>query len=441
MEDLSVTAILIIVVIILLGLIASGMYIALVMGLVGIFMLFFMLPGKTSLAMLGTLQYNAVADCFALVALPLFIFMGHIILRSGMAERLYKGATPLVGFLPGGLLHTNIVSCAIFAAMCGSSLATAATIGSIAIPLQIDRRNYSSRSVLGSVAAGGTLGILIPPSITLIVYGVFVGDSVGKLFAAGLIPGIVLTLIFMFYIGTSALLRPHLAPSREIFSPKAMRKGMLEMWPALLLICLILGTIYAGLATPTEAAAFGSTIAMIMALAYRKLNFEVIKEASTTALKLASFMILILVTARIVGTALSQLRVPQELTAVITASTITTWQLFLMLLLMYLILGCFLEPGSMMFLTLPLVHPVITSLGFSSIWLGVMMVIMVELANITPPVGFNLYVIHGISGGRPMIDIVRGVIPYFFCMIAMVVLLYFFPQIALWLPDLLISPR
>ncbi|MFC1995049.1 TRAP transporter large permease subunit, partial [Chloroflexota bacterium] len=238
--------------IVLLICIGSGMRIGLVMGLVGILMMVFLLGGKIKLASLGILQYNITADNYALVSLPLFIFMGYLILHIGLADRLFAGSTPMVGFIPGGLLHANIFCCAIFSAMCGSSLATAATIGAIAIPKEIDELKYPRRSVVGSLAAGGTLGILIPPSITFICYGVFVGTSIGQLFMAGLLPGIILAGIFMSYIFMAAIIRPSTAGERIGFSLKNIFLGFGKMWPTFLIILLVLGSIFLGITTPTE---------------------------------------------------------------------------------------------------------------------------------------------------------------------------------------------
>jgi C4-dicarboxylate transporter DctM subunit len=440
-QDLSLTWILLIMASLLLVLIGSGMYIGLVLGLVGIFMMKFMVGGPNSLGMLGILQYNVVGDNFALVSLPLFIFMGYLVLHIGLAERIYDGSIHVVGFIPGGLLHANILSCSIFAAMCGSSLATAASLGSIAIPLEIEQHRYPARSVMGSLAAGGTLGILIPPSITFIAYGVFVGESIGQLFAAGMVPGLICSIVFMIYIFLAALIKPSTAGPRLIFSIKGALIGIKKMWTAILLIGMILATIYMGIATPTEAAGVGCMIAIGIGLGYRRINYDVIKSAAISSLYTTCFLILLIVTAQIVALALSMLEVPQRLTAAIVESEISKGALFSMIVLIYIFLGCFLEPGSMLFLTLPIVHPLMKGLGFSTVWLGVIMVILVELANITPPVGFNLFVIQGVAGGRPLIDIIIGVIPYWACLIAMVALLYFFPNLALWLPNYLFSSR
>jgi C4-dicarboxylate transporter, DctM subunit len=437
MAELSLTWSILIIIGAILTLLASGMLIALAMALIGIVLILISGGSLASLGVLGILQYNVVGDNFGLVSMPLFIFMGYLVLEVGLAERIYDGSIGIVGFIPGGLLHANILSCAIFAAMCGSSVATAAALGAIAIPLEINRHNYPVRPVLGSVAAGGTLGILIPPSVTFIAYGVFVGESIGQLFAAGIVPGIILSCIFMLYIFIAAVVDPSTAGPRLSFSLKKALSGLATMWSALLLIGLIIASIYLGFATPTEAAGVGCVIAAAIGFCYRRLTFKAVREAAMASLYTTSFMILLIVTAQIVSLGLSNLEIPQRITAAIVEAGINKAVLFSLIVLMYLILGCFLEPGSMLFLTLPIVYPLMTGLGFSSVWLGVIMVILVELANITPPVGFNLFVIQGISEGRPMDDVVAGVIPYFFCMLFMIALLYVWPELATWLPNYL----
>jgi len=421
----------------LLLLIFTGMHIGIAMALTGIFAMVFLVGSGSSLAMLGLLQFNTLADHYSLISLPLFILMGYLVLHIGMAERIFNGSKAIVGPIPGGLLHANIFSCAIFSAMCGSSVATAASLGSIAIPLEIDEHKYPARSVLGSLAAGGKLGIMIPPSVTFIAYGVFVGESIGQLFAAGIIPGILLALLFMCYIYVAAVVDPTTAGPRVPFNIREMWRGLRGMWSALGLIIAIIASMYTGLATPTEAAAVGCVLAALIGFSGGRLSFAVIRQASLDALLTTCFLVLLIVTAQIISLALSMLDVPQQLTAMVTGLAIPVELLFTLIVLMYLFLGLFLEPASMLFLTLPIVHPLMVSLGFSSVWLGVVLVVLVELSNLTPPVGFNLFVIQGVSGGRPMKDVVMGVIPYWFVLLAMIFLLYQFPNLALWLPGVL----
>lgn len=437
MEDMGLIGNLVTIFGLLLFLIFTGMHIGIAMALTGIVAMVFLVGSGSSLSMLGLLQFNTLADHYSLISLPLFVLMGYLVLHIGMAERIFNGSKTLVGSVPGGLLHANIFSSAVFSAMCGSSVATAASLGSIAIPFEIDKHKYPPSSVMGSLAAGGTLGIMIPPSVTFIAYGVFVGESIGQLFAAGIVPGIVLAILFMCYIFVAAVVRPSTSGPRLPFSFSEMVNGLRQMWSALALIIAIIASMYTGLATPTEAAAVGCVLAALIGLSGNRLTFAVIKAATLDALCTTCFLTLLIVTAQIVSLALSMLEVPQQLTEAVTALDISTGTLFALIVLMYMFLGLFLEPASMLFLTLPIVHPLMVSLGFSPVWLGVCLVVLVELSNLTPPVGFNLFVIQGVSGGRPMREVVIGVIPYWFILLSMIYLLYLFPSMALWLPELL----
>ncbi|MER1966371.1 TRAP transporter large permease [Castellaniella sp. GW247-6E4] len=419
---------------ILLPLLFIGMHIGIAMACVGIFALVVLADSGGSLIMLGLLLFNTLADQYALISLPLFVFMGYLILHIGLAEKIFNGSKALVSSVPGGLLHANIFSSAIFSAMCGSSVATAASLGSVAISLEIDEHKYPPRSVMGSLAAGGTLGILIPPSVTFIAYGVFVGESIGQLFAAGIIPGILLALIFMVWIYLRAVIQPSSSGPKLPFSFVEAMRGLYGMWSALALIIAIIASMYTGLATPTEAAALGCVFAALIGVFGGRLSWATIRNAAQDAVYTTCFLILLIVTAQIVSLALSMLEVPQQITAWVTSMDFSIPLLFTVLVVMYICLGMFLEPASMLFLTLPIVHPLMVSLGFSPVWLGVVLVVLVELSNLTPPVGFNLFVIQGVSGGRPMKDVVIGTIPYWMLLILMLALLYLFPQIALWLP-------
>ncbi len=420
---------------ILLPLLFVGMHIGIAMACVGIFALVVLADAGGSLTMLGLLLFNTLADQYALISLPLFVFMGYLILHIGLAEKIFNGSKALVSSVPGGLLHANIFSSAIFSAMCGSSVATAASLGSVAISLEIDQHKYPPRSVMGSLAAGGTLGILIPPSVTFIAYGVFVGESIGQLFAAGIIPGILLAMIFMAWIYLRALVQPSSAGPKLPFSFGEALRGLYGMWPALALIISIIASMYTGLATPTEAAALGCVFAALIGVFGGRLSWKTIRNAAQDTVYTTCFLILLIVTAQIISLALSMLEVPQQITAWVTSMDFSVPLLFAALVVMYIGLGMFLEPASMLFLTLPIVHPLMVSLGFSPIWLGVVLVVLVELANLTPPVGFNLFVIQGVSGGRSMKDVVIGTIPYWGLLIFMLFILYMFPQIALWLPE------
>ncbi len=417
--------------------IASGLWIAGAIGLVGVILLYFWV-GR-GMPMLAYLQFNAV-NTFTLTMMPLFIFMGELIFYSKLGDRLYSGATRLVGFLPGGLLHTNIFACAIFSAVTGSSIACAATIGTVAFP-ELEKRGYNRKLLLGSLAAGGTLGILIPPSLGFLIYGVFVGESIGKLFMAGVFPGLVLSGLFMLWIGIATSIRPRLAPERMRFSAKGMVLSFLDIWPMVVRIFMVLGTIYLGVATPTEAAALGALMAVIFCAIYRRLTWDVVKRAALSAVKISSWAMLIFIGAQIVSAALAMMRLPAQLSVWVASLEIDRLIVLTAVIVMYLIMGMFLDSFSMLFLTLPVVYPLILSLGFDSVWFGVVAVVLMEMALITPPVATNLYVIHGISGRKYLNDIIVGVIPFFLCMALLLVLLTIFPSLATWLPDQMIQAQ
>lgn len=418
-------------------LLASGMWISVALGTMGVILLFFV--GGRAPNLIPVLQFNTT-NIFTYTAIPLFIFMGEIIFFSGIGDKLYRGATPWVSFLPGGLLHTNILACAIFAAISGSSMTGAATLGTVAAP-ELLRRGYSPRLALGSIAAGGTLGILIPPSLGFIIYGSFVNESIAQLFMAGVFPGIALSGLFMLYIGIASVINPRLAPERFRPSPKAMALGLLDVWPVFVLIFAVLGTLYLGVATPTEAAALGGFMSLVFCVAYRRLTWPAIKQAALGSLKITSWVMLIVIGAMILGTGLSLLDVPAQLADWVASLEVNRMVILFFIAILYIVLGMFIDSTSMLLLTLPVVYPIMMALGFNGVWFGVMMVLFMEMAQITPPVGINLYVVHGVTGQRYLADIIRGCIPFVFCMAAMLVILAAFPSVATWLPSQMIQRR
>lgn len=415
-------------------LMASGMWVSAVMGVVGIILLL-LIVGKGF--MIGTVQFNTV-NVFTYTAIPLFVFMGEIILRGGISTRLYKGASAWVGFLPGGLLHTNIAASAIFAAVSGSSAATAATIGTVAIP-ELEKRGYDRKLLLGSLVAGGTLGILIPPSLSMIIYGAFVNESIGKLFMAGVFPGLILAGLYMTLIGVVTTMRPHLAPERLRFSPRAMAAGMLDMWPMLVLIVIVLGSLYLGLATPTEVAAVGAFLALVFCALYRRLNWRLVKEASFGTLEVTAWLMFIVIGAQLLSMGLSMLKVPAQLAHDVATLPVSRPVIFALVTLLYIALGMVIDSMSMLLLTLPVMYPVMMALGYNSIWFGVVLTMFCEMGQITPPVGINLFVIHGVSGRKHFSDIMIGAVPFFFCILAALILIATFPNIALWLPSKMVQ--
>jgi C4-dicarboxylate transporter DctM subunit len=394
-----------------------------------------MIVATVFLGRMGIIQYTfwQVCNSFILTAIPLFVFMGQLLLHGGISKRLYDGSASLVGRLPGGLLHSNIVACAIFAALSGSSTATAAAIGTIAIP-ELERRGYDTKMTLGSLAGGGTLGILIPPSIPLIVYGVMVEESVGALFIAGIIPGIMLTIIFMLYIFGRVILHPNLATSIEPIPFKKRISNILGIWPVASIILLTIGGIYTGILTPTEAAACGAAMGLVLTIVYKKLTAPLLTQCLLNTVKTTTMIMFIIVAANMVAGTLGLLRIPIYLSEWVISLGLPRTGIIVVLFLMYIFLGCFLDGISMMVLTLPVVFPIIVALGFHPLWFGIVLVVLIEMAAITPPVGLNIYTIHGLYPERSLATVIAGSMPYFISMLALLIIMTVFPSIVTWLP-------
>jgi tripartite ATP-independent transporter DctM subunit len=369
---------------------------------------------------------------FVLVAVPLFLLMGELLLRAGLSEKLYRALNLWVGRLPGGLLHTNIVSCAVFSAIAGSSVATAATIGSVALPY-FDRTRYSQRMVLGSLAAGGALGNLIPPGITFIVYGLITETSVGKLYLAAFIPGFMMAALFMLVILGYSLV--YGTPRGDTVTWKQRIGSLVDLVPTSVLILVVLGTIYAGVATPTEAAALGVLGALIFAAFSRRLTLEVVQASARSTARTTSLIGLIILAGFVLNYVLSSVRLPQALAAMVKALALPPWGIMLIIIGFYVALGTFMEGFSMIITTLPVVFPVVVALGYDPIWFGVIITMLIEIAMISPPDGTVMYVLQGMRiRPGPITDVFFGVTPFVLVYMAGVVLLMLFPDIALWLP-------
>jgi len=417
-------------------LLATRMWIATSLGAVGIFGLVF-ITGGNAVSMIGELLFNT-ANNFTYTMIPLFILLAELVNGTGLSKGLYDGASHWVGFIPGGLLHSNILSCAAFSAVSGSSMATAATIGAVAIP-EMEKRNYNRRILYGSLAGGGTLGILIPPSLALVIYGSMVSESIGQLFIGGVIPGILLSGFFMVYIAVVSILWPNDMPPREKISLKKMIFSLKDIGPLILLMLMVLGTIYLGIASPTESAALGASMAFILGVLYRRMNWKVLKSSLVSALETSCYLMIIVLSAYLLSIAFSLERVPAILTSTVGNLNISRYAIWAILVLVYIILGAFIDGLSILLLTLPIVYPLMMALGFDSVWLGIVLIICIEMGQITPPVGVNLFVIHGITGKKYFKDIVYGAFPFFLIQIATIILLTVFPWLVTWLPSLMIQ--
>ncbi|WP_238366016.1 TRAP transporter large permease [Mesobacterium pallidum] len=382
--------------------------------------------GDAMLRPFGTMMWGTLNN-FLLVAIPLFVLMGEILVRGGVTERMYRALADWTRPLPGGLLHTNIAASTVFAAISGSSVATAATIGTVAFPT-FRRQNYSEAWVAGSVASGATLGILIPPSINLIIYGAITNTSIGALFLAGILPGIVLALAFMGVIIVASLLNPAVAGRPERMAPwPERRKRLGDLLPPLAIFVLVMGSIYLGFATPTEAAGVGVIGALVLTASYRSLTWSMMREAMLSTVTTTAMTLLILVAAFYLNFILGVLGVPGQVSAFVSGLEVGPVVMLMLLVALYLILGCFLDALAMMIATIPVVLPVVTHLGYDSVWFGIFLVMMCELALITPPVGMNLYVTQSVRGRGQVGTVILGVLPFLCCILAVVALIAIFP--------------
>ena len=375
----------------------------------------------------------ATSNNFLLVAIPFFVLLGEILLRSGMAERMYNALVLWVPWLPGGLMHSNIAACAMFAATSGSSVATAATIGTVAMG-EIKKHGYSERLFLGTIAAGGTLGILIPPSINMIVYGVLTDSSIPKLYLAGFIPGLVLAGLFSLTVLFICLLRPELGGRRTRTDWKARIRALPDLIPPLLIFLAVIGSIYAGLATATESAALGVIAALGVAAWHRRLTVKMLLQAFEGTMRTNAMIMAILIAAYFLNFVISSIGLTAQVNRLVTGLGLTSTQLLLAVIVFYLILGCFMETLSMMVATVPIIAPIMFKAGYDPIWFGILIVILMETAMITPPVGINLYVVQGLRKRGRIDDVIIGAAPFVVAMLVMIAILSYWPSLALWLP-------
>ncbi len=411
------------------ALLLIGLPVAFSLGLLAVLGMYFFNGGSFAFAQIPIIAYKSLDD-FTLTALPMYVLMSQILVVSGVGRDLYEMASRWFRHFPGGLAIATVFCCTIFSAISGSSVATAVTVGAVALPEMV-RRGYRKRYVLGLLAAGGTLGILIPPSVPMILYGSLTGVSVGKLFIAGIIPGIILTLAFMVF---SSIQMRHIKEKPATWAERweASRKAI---W-GLLLPIVIIGGIYSGIFTPTEAAAVGVVLAFLIALlVYRNLTADNLKQIILSTVKTNAMILFIIIGAMLLGFILTILQIPQAITEAAISLDVSPWVIFILINIVLLILGMFLETISILVITVPILYPIITALGFDPIWFAIIMVINMELALISPPVGLNLFVLKGLDKKNTIIEIVKGVIPYAVIMILFIVLLCFFPKIVTYLVE------
>ncbi|MCB2216320.1 TRAP transporter large permease [Desulfofustis glycolicus] len=381
-------------------------------------------------------QVWSVLNSFVMTAIPLFVLLGELLLRSGITDKVYQSMSLWLARLPGGLLHTNIGASALLAATSGSSVATAATIGTVAIPT-FKTRGYNDRIVLGSLAAGGTLGILIPPSINMIIYGSIADASIGRLFIGGLVPGIMLALAFMTTIMIIAVIRPSVTGEPE--EPRSFVykiKTLGSFLPSLIIIFAVMGSIYLGWATPTEAAALGVLAVVVIALVQGRLSIAMLHESFASTIKTTAMILLIMACAFYMNFIISMLGIPQALSQWFVQFNLSPQLTMWLIVVFYIVLGTFIETIAMMVTTIPLVVPLVVAVGYDPVWFGVFLMILCEASLITPPIGMNLYVVQGIrTDNGPLKDVIIGVLPFLLTMLLMVGVMIYVPELVLWLPD------
>ncbi len=381
---------------------------------------------------LGQVVWSS-SDSSLLIAIPFFVLLGEILVRSGIAERTYAALDAWASWAPGGLVHANIGTATLFSATSGSSVATAATVATVAMP-QAERLGYDPRLFAGSIAAGGTLGIMIPPSINLIVYGFLTETSVPRLFLAGLIPGLLLAVMFMAVTAIICAIRPELGGPRRKAPWSVRVRAIAELLPIAVLFGAVVGSIYAGLATPTEAAALGVAMAFAISAAHRTLTLKAVTDAVTGTVRVTAMIMFVILGAYVLNFALASAGLGTALRDFLETLGLSPFGTLLAIVALYIVLGFFIETLSLMVATIPIVVPIIAGLGYDKVWFGILMILLVEMALITPPVGLNLYVVQGARSSGRLTEVMVGAIPYVLTMLLMAVLLIAFPALALWLP-------
>lgn len=378
---------------------------------------------------IGEISWSASTD-FILLAIPLFVLLGEILLRAGIAQKTYAALAKWLAWLPGGLMHANIATSAMFAATSGSSVATAATITTVAFP-QAQRYQYKESLFAGSIAAGGTLGILIPPSINLIVYGFLTNTSIPQLFMAGIVPGILLTILFMVCIFTICLIKPEYGGVKLNATRDERIKSLADLIPVLLIFAVVIGSIYTGIATPTESAALGVLFSLGLAWVNRAISLDFMKEVFEGTMRTTAMIMLILIAANFLNFILDSIGLAEQLTEFVNNLGVSPFKTLMIIILLYIVLGFFVETLSLMVITIPIVAPVMAGLGFDPVWFGILIILLIEMALITPPVGLNLYVVQGVRQEGSISDIMKGSAPFVIMISLMILLLIIFPDMAL----------
>ena len=415
------------------GTVLTGAVLGAALGLTGFMVLHFWSGGATSL---GVQAVWNTFNSFTLTAIPLFILLGEILVASGLARNVYRALSPLFARLPGGLLHTNIAVCGLFGAVSGSSMAVAAAVGSVAYP-ELTQRGYDRRMIVGTLAGGGTLGLLIPPSLSLLIYGAFTETSIGKLFLAGVVPGLLAALAFLVWIVIASLRRPDIAPAEpRVPLGKALR-ALGDTWPLLALIAAVLGSLFAGLATPTESAGMGVLAAIAIGATKGELTLAGLGRALMATVITFSVIGMVFMGAVVLAQSISVLGLPQQLLRTLAALEIGPVHLLALVVLLYLVLGMVFDGLSMMIMTLPIVFPLLVGVGYDPVWLGVVITLLIEIGMITPPVGMNIFVVIGMTNGQVRLgEGALAALPYWLILLAMIGLVTAFPGIVLWLPGL-----
>jgi tripartite ATP-independent transporter DctM subunit len=415
-------------------LLAAGLEVALALGAVGVVGLLWLKGWTVGLGVVGSIAWSN-ATAFSFVAVPLFVFMSAVLLHSGIGSGLYTAVARWVAFLPGGLAIASVFACAVFAAVSGSSVATAATIGMIAIP-EMERRGYDRSLIVGSLAAGGTLGILIPPSIPMIIYGVMTETSIGHLYMAGIVPGVVLAGLFVLYIMAYARFVPGAAPrtAEDHASLAEKLRSIPDVAPVALLIVVVLGSMYVGIVTPTEAAALGAGVSLLLAALKRRLTWPPLRRAFEETVKTTAMIMLIIIFASIFSHVIALIGAPRALFGLVQSLGLPPWAFFGAIFVFLLLIAYALEELSVMIIILPILFPLVTGLGFDPVWFGIVMVVWLEIGFITPPVGLNLFVIQGMMRRLTAREITLGTTPFVLMMVFLVFVLFVIPELALWLP-------